>query len=266
MGLMQLYIELAKKTFERQIVYRSAAFAGLMTNIFFGLLRVAIMIALYQDHTEIANLSLYQAITFTGLSQAVIGLLSIFSWYDFMTSVYTGAIATDLLKPMNLYMFWLAQDAGRAFGQLLLRGIPLILAYVVFFDVVLPETVYQWLAVVLALTLAWLLSFSFRFLINLASFWSPNAVGVGRFGFMLIWFFSGFLFPLRYFPEWFVSFCQLTPFPSMVNTFNEIFLGIIDGLDLIRALAIQAFWVLALFMIGQWILRKGIQRLVILGG
>jgi ABC-2 type transport system permease protein len=263
---MRLFWELARRAFQRQLVYRSAAFAGLATNFFFGVLRAAVMVALYQGNAEIEGISLIQAITFTGLTQAIIGSLSIFSWYDLMNNVYSGAVATDLLKPMQLYFYWLAQDAGRAFGQFILRGIPIIVAYYFWFDIITPTNIVHWSVFFLAFFLAWLISFSYRFLINLASFWTPNAVGVGRFGFMMIWFFAGFLFPLRFFPEWFIKFCQFTPFPSMVNTTNEVYLGLLTGGNLMLALLTQAFWLVALIISGQLVLRAGIRRLVILGG
>ena len=119
---MRLFIELAKRSFQRQLSYRAATFAGLATNFFFGMLRVAVMVALYQTRGEVNGISLRGAITFTGLTQALIGFLSLFGWYDMMNSIYTGAVASDLLKPMGFFNFWLAQDLGRALAQLVLTG------------------------------------------------------------------------------------------------------------------------------------------------
>ena len=100
-----------------------------------------------------------------------------------MNTVYTGQVATDLLKPMGYYRFWLAQDAGRAVAQLILRGLPMMAAYALIFGITTPNTAMQWLALALAMGLAWLISFSWRFLVNLAAFWTPDARGVGRFFF-----------------------------------------------------------------------------------
>ena len=40
---------------------------------------------------------------------------------------------------------------------------------------------------------------------------------------------SGFFMPLRFMPDWFVRLCDLTPFPSMVNTIVEMYLGLLKG-------------------------------------
>ena len=263
---MRLFWELCKLSFQRQLTYRAAALAGLATNFFFGLLRAAVMTALYGARREVAGLSLEAAITFTGLTQATIAFLSLFSWYDVMNSVYTGDISSDLLKPMSYFTFWLAQDLGRAVAALLMRGLTIMIAYALMFRITLPRGWQQWLALAVALLLSWLVSFSWRFLINLAAFWTPNALGIGRFAFGLSWFASGFLMPLRFFPDWFVRLCNLTPFPATINTVIEVYLGVLTGPELIQALLGQVLWVFILVITGHLVLRAGVQKLVIQGG
>ncbi len=263
---MRLFWELARLSFQRHLTYRAATLAGLLTNLFFGLLRAAVLMALYGARQEVEGLSAGDAITFTGLTQAVIAFLSLFGWYEVMDSVHTGDISSDLLKPMGYFSFWLARDMGRAAVNLVLRGLPVMAAYALFFQITVPASGLQWTALGVALILSWLLSFTWRFLINLSAFWTPNALGVARFGFLLTWFLSGFLMPLRFFPEWFVRLCHLTPFPSMVNTVVEVYLGVLTGPALGQALLVQAVWVAALVGVGQLLLRAGVRQLVIQGG
>jgi ABC-2 type transport system permease protein len=263
---MRLFIELVKRSFQRQLTYRAATFAGLATNFFFGMLRVAVMIALYGARSDVNGLSLRGAITFTGLTQALIGFLSLFGWYDMMNSIYTGAVACDLLKPMGYFTFWLAQDFGRALAQFVLRGFIIMAAYAVLIGIVFPQGIEQWAAVIVTMLLAWLISFAWRFLVNLSGFWTPDARAIGRFGFVLLYFVTGFLMPLRFFPDWFVRLCYYTPFPHMVNTVVEVYLGVLKGPQLVWALVKQASWAVLLVLVCQLTLRAGVRRLVIQGG
>lgn len=263
---MHLFWAITKRSFQRHLTYRAATLAGLATNLFFGLLRAAVLIALYNARPEVAGITIQEAITYTGLTQAIIAYISIFGWYDLMQSVYDGDVAVDLLKPMNYFAFWLAQDVGRAVINLLLRGLTIMLIYALIFNLTWPTAPVQWLALVSALVLALLVSFAWRFLVNLAAFWTPNARGVGRFAFGITWVLSGFYMPLRYFPDWFVTLCQLTPFPAMVNTVVEIYLGLLTGPALLYALLQQVLWLAILIIAGHWVLRAGLRRLVIQGG
>lgn len=264
--MLRLFWEVSRLALRRQFTYRTANYAGLATNLFFGFLRAALMTALYGAQGVVAGISLTQAITYTALTQSLIAVLSLFGWYELMQTVYSGEVGADLLKPMPYYIFWMAQDFGRALANLLVRGVPLILLYALVFHISLPAHAWQWGVLLLSLLLAWMVSFSWRFLTNLAAFWTPNAVGFGRFVYGISWLLCGFIMPLRFFPEWMQRVAALTPFPSMINTSIEVYWGVASPLEIAGLLAAQLGWFAALTAAGQIALRAGVRKLVIQGG
>lgn len=263
---IHLFWEITKRSYQRYLTYRAATLAGLVTNFFFGILRASILVALYGMQTEVEGISLQGVVTYAAITQAIIGYLNLFGWFDLMETVYTGEIAADLLKPMSYLGYWMARDLGRAAVQLVFRGLVVMAGYALLFDLTWPQEPSQWLAFGVALVFSWALSFLWRFLINLAAFWSPNARGILRFFFVFSWFFSGFLMPLRFFPDWVIKLSYLTPFPHMLNTVVEIYLGVLQGPELIQALLAQVIWIIGLLLAAQLTLRAGVRRLVILGG
>ena len=72
--------------------------------------------------------------------------------------------------------------------------------------------------------------------------------------------------PLRLFPEWVSRIAYLTPFPYMLNTVVEIYLGVLSEAAMARALAMQLLWIVGLLLLAQLIFRSAVRRLVILGG
>jgi ABC-2 type transport system permease protein len=72
--------------------------------------------------------------------------------------------------------------------------------------------------------------------------------------------------PLRFFPDWFITLTRFTPFPAMVNTPVEVYLGLLDGGALAGVLLEQLFWLVFLIGAGQLVLGSGVRRLVIQGG
>lgn len=263
---MTQFFNIVKLSFKQQLAYRMALWAGLATNLFFGLLRAALLIALYGNQVEVNGLSLTGAVTYVGLTQAMIAYLTMFGSFDMMNTIYTGAIGADLLKPVSYFLYWMGRDYGKSLVNLLGRGILFMLAYSLFYPILLPVEVSQWVFLVISLALSWLISFSWRFLVSLAAFWSPDARGIMRIAYGMSQFLSGFILPLRLLPDWFTSLVSYTPFPSMVNTSVEIYLGILDRASLSNALVIQLVWFFALALIGHWVLRAGIRKLVIQGG
>lgn len=263
---MRLFLQIVRLSFQQQLTYRTAVLAGLATNLFFALLRAAVIVALYAGKGEVNGLTLPGAITYVAVSQGLIAFLFIFGSSDMMATVYNGSIGSDLLKPLHLFSLWMARDLGRSLVNLVGRGIVLILIFSLVYPVIIPGHLGQWLVLSLAMLLGWLVSFSWRFLVNLAAFWTPDARGVGRIAFTVSQFLSGFLMPLRLYPDWFSELCRLTPFPALFNTTVEIYLGLLSGPELWAALANQLFWFLALAAAAQLVLVAGIRRLVIQGG
>jgi ABC-2 type transport system permease protein len=263
---MRTFLRLIKLAILQQMTYRAAILAGLATNLFWGLLRASVLVGLYGNQTSVNGMSLNDAISYVAISQATIAFLFVFGTYDLMNTVYTGSIGADLLKPIGLFPYWMAKDIGRSLVNLIFRGVALLALFSIFYPVHIPQTAQDWLAALLVMAMAWLVTYAWRFLVNLASFWTPDARGVARGAYTLSQFFSGFLMPLRLYPAWFAALCNLTPFPAMFNAPMEVFLGITSGAAMRQALGIQVVWFGLITLLCLVLLRLGVRRLVIQGG
>ncbi|MEZ4607249.1 MAG: hypothetical protein R2865_10755 [Deinococcales bacterium] len=106
------FFEIARRSFQRALTYRAAALAGMVTNLFFGVIRASVLIALYGEADSVNGLSLQGAVTYAALSQAIIAYLNIFGWFGLMMNVHSGDVAQDLLKPMSFTVFGLPKILG----------------------------------------------------------------------------------------------------------------------------------------------------------
>jgi ABC-2 type transport system permease protein len=264
---MRLYLELAKKSFQRQVAYRTATLAGLMTNMFFGVLRASILIAAYNAQTSaVRDYSVQDAITYTGLTQAFIGAVALWGWFDMVKSIKSGEVASDLSRPYDYYNFWLAQDLGRSLFQLFTRGLLGMLVFIVFFGASVPSSLAQWTLLAISTLLALLLSFSWRFLASAMAFWTTDAVGWIRIASLGILLPTGFMIPLAFMPVWLQTLCYLTPFPGMINTPVDIYLGRATGSGALILIGLQVGWFIALMLLGRLAAYAGRRKLTIQGG
>ncbi|MBI1802166.1 MAG: ABC-2 family transporter protein, partial [Chloroflexi bacterium] len=214
----------------------------------------------------VAGYSVQGAVTYTGLTQMLLAYLPLYGWWELMLTIQTGEIAADLSRPVDFFLYWLAQDVGRAACQFVMRGLPILALYALFYSLALPPTPWHAAAFVVSLVLALLVSFAWRFLVSLSAFWTPDARGVGRTAWTVAIVLSGFMMPVAFFPPWAEALMRLTPFPSLINTEVEIYLGIVGGPALLGALAGQLFWFLALAALSRLVLAAGVKKLVIQGG
>jgi len=264
-----LYFALFRKSFQRMVAYRSATLAGIATNFFFGLLRASVFLAVFEASgaQTIGGYRLQDTLTFAALTQALGTPLNIFRFdTNIMRTIGSGEIAMELSKPFHYFSFWLCRDLGRATFQLLFRGAPVLLFFPFFFALTWPDSLSRWGLASLSVLLAMLISFCWRFLINILAFWWVNAEGVGRFAWLAMAFFSGFLIPVSFFPDWLARLASFTPLPSIVNTPVEIYLGLLRGRALWSGLSTQLAWLVVLTLLCHWGFERGRLRLSVQGG
>jgi len=272
-ALLALYAALVRLAFRRQLAYRTANLAGLLTNAFFGLLRASLFIALFtssgtQTTASISGYDLQMAASYTWVTQALIMVVNLWNWWDIETTIRTGDVVTDLARPFSYLGYWLARDYGRAAYFALFRGLPGLLFGQLTFQAGLrwPEGPVAWLLLLLSLSLAIAISFAWRFLLNISAFWTTDARGAGGLYGALVLFLGGFVVPLRFFPDWLQPLLFSLPFAGIIQIPTDIFVGRLGGLAALEALATQALWALLLLGLAQLTVVFAVRRVSVQGG
>ena len=263
---MRLDWEIARRGFGRYAAYPAATLAGIWTNTIFGFLQAYILLALYENRTDIGGYDPSDAVTYVWFAQAMLATVYVFGWFEVALRIRSGDVAADLARPLDPLRYWLAFDLGRALYHLLFRGIAPFVIGMLAFDVRLPESTATWIWVALSLTLAVVVSFAYRFLYNLAAFWLLDYRGVGIVAITIALLFSGFILPLPFFPDWLEAVARVLPFAAMVQIPVDVFLEKVEGAEIAGALLLQAFWAVVLLGLARLTLGSAIRRVVIQGG
>ena len=258
--------EIAKRGFARYAAYPWATIAGGFTNIIFGFMRAYILLALYQQREVIGGYDPTAAVTYVWIGQGLLMTIWTWGWVDIALRIRSGDIASDLIRPIEPLRAALAFDLGRATYHVIFRGIPPFLFGALVFQLVLPRDPLVWLAFVASVVLAVIVSFGYRALYNAATFWLMDVRGMIIVSGVLLSIFSGFLVPVSFFPDWLAAIARATPFPSMVQTPIDVFIGRIAGTDIVVALLSQAAWAVVMLAAAQAVFAAGVRRLVVQGG
>lgn len=263
---MRLYVEFARRGYRRYAAYPAATFAGVFTNTMFGFMQAYILLALYRNRDDIGGYDASDAVTYAWLAQGLIGTLSIFGWNELALRIRSGDISTDLARPLDLVATGLAFDVGRGVHQTLYRGIPPFVVGAFLFELTPPPGALSLLAFVASVALALGISFAFRFLYNLPAFWLLHFRGPMLIALVVSLVLSGMVIPVRFFPDWLSTIAYATPFPSLVQTPIDVYVGATRGIEIATALGTQAVWLTALLLGCRLALGAGTRRLVVQGG
>lgn len=263
---LRLDLEFAKQGYRRYAAYPAATWAGLFTNTVFGFMRVYILLALFDGRPDVGGYDRSAVVTYAWAAQGLIATIYIWGWQDIALRIRSGDIATDLVRPVHPLRAGLAFDLGRGVYHLVFRGAPPVLLGGVLFGLLVPDGVLGWGAAAASIALAVVVSYAFRASYNLLAFWLLDSRGTMLLAITAATLFSGTVIPVRFFPDWLALVANGTPFPSMVQTPVDVFMGRLEGADLARALATQAAWAVGLMALARGLLALGVRRLVIQGG
>jgi ABC-2 type transport system permease protein len=265
---MRLYFEVAKRAFRQTLTYRAAALAGLFTNSVFGVFIATIYVAFYNSaeggsEVAVAGWTVSQTVTLTWISQSLIMVIFIWGWWEVALSVQSGAVVSDMIKPMNYFGYWLSRDLGRAAAHVLVRMIPTFAIGAMLFDLEAPDSLSSALAFPASIALATALSFTWRFLLNVSVFWLLDYRGINALALAIINVLSGFLIPIAFFPDLIRPVIEKLPFRGIVQMPSEIYLG---QTGIWQGLVFQVLWLSAMVAFALWVFNRATRKVVIQGG
>ncbi|GAA2255452.1 ABC transporter permease [Streptomyces ruber] len=266
MGTGRLYAAVAAGGFRRYATYRAATAAGVFTNTVFGLILAYTYIALWNEKPQLGGYDQAQALTYVWIGQALLIVMSVMGGGfedELIERIRTGDIAVDLYRPVDLQLWWLSGDLGRAAFQLLGRGVAPLAFGALVFELALPGDPFTWLLFLVAVLLGLVVGFAIRFLVALCAFWLLDGMGAAQLAGLCGIFFSGMLLPLNVFPGALGEVARALPWSSLLQRPADVLLGQADPLG---TFAFQGAWAAALLAAGRLLQAAATRRVVVQGG
>lgn len=266
-GAVRPYWLLLRAGFRSQAAYPLAAAAGMFTNAVFGVLKATVLTAAAAAAGgSLAGYSGGQLLAYVWVSQAMIGFVAAMGTAEIGERIRTGDIATDFTRPLDVQGAHLAADLGRSFFSVLPRGLPCLAIGALVTGMTLPAAAAPYVLGAVSLLLATVLSFLCRYAVAILGFWLVDTRGLATFYTVLSGFFMGLSLPVSAFPSWLRTIAHATPFPSVMASPVDVLIGRLTGPDAIRAIAVQAAWVVGIGLLGRVLTARGRRTLEVQGG
>lgn len=246
--------------------YRAAAFAGICTQVFWGLVTTMVLTTFYSSTETAEPISLSQAISFIWIGQAILGLLPWTVDKELEAQIKNGHIAYELIRPLRLHGVLFSRSFANRFTPVAMRFLPVFLIGLLCFNLPLPKDFGAGIAFVFSVAGALFLSTAMTTVLMISFFWTIAGEGIQRFIQPLFLFLSGTTLPLPLFPDWTQGFLNVQPFRGLVDIPCRLYTGVIPSDQAFYYIGFQFFWTILLLVVGQGFLNKATKRFVILGG
>ncbi|WP_248924603.1 ABC transporter permease [Paenibacillus hamazuiensis] len=267
---MSAYISVLKLRFINGLQYRSAALAGVLTQLFFGFIFIMIFVAFYSQSAAQPPITLKELVAYIWLQQIFLAFIAL--WYrdgEIFSLITSGNIAYELCRPCGIYRFWFAKLLAQRFSSAILRCFPILLVVLILpepYRLSPPPSPAAFGLFISALLLGLLVNVAISMLIYISVFWTMSPTGSTLMIAVTGEFFSGMILPIPLMPTWLQNIAYALPFRWTADFPFRVYSGQIPQAEAMWGILAQLLWLAVMAGIGAWSLRRALRQVVVQGG
>ena len=267
---MKKYWAFFRLRFSMGLQYRAAALAGIATQFVWGGLEILAFRAFYEADPGAFPMTFQATSTYIWLQQAFLALFM--SWFfenEIFDAIQNGNIAYEICRPIEIYNMWFARSVATRLSRAVLRCMPILLVAAFLpapYGVGSPSSASALICTVFTMLFSLFVVVAIGMLIYLLTFFTLSSAGIRMVASSLMGLLQGEILPIPFFPNGLRQVMELLPFAAVQNVPFRVYSGDLSGASLYRAMLLQVFWLTVLVLLGKWLARKAVKKVVVQGG
>ena len=260
------YLEFSRVGFVNILAFRLRYFTGIITYFLNVTIFYFIWTAVFRSSAHLAGYTLAQIITYVSVGW----IIRSFYWntidQEMAYEVIEGKIAMDFIKPVSIQWMWIFRAMGESAFRLILLTLPTAVVIAFIFPVQGPASRDNFALFLVGVVGSFFLMGAINFMIGTCAIPLKSILALIRAKYWLIELLSGLLIPISFFPGSLQKVMAWLPFEHIASTPLQIYLGKLDRMHALRALAVQWFWVIALLALANLWWSRASRKITIHGG
>lgn len=267
---MRKYWSFFRLRFSCGLQYRAAALAGIVTQFVWGAMEILVFRAFYEAEPQGFPMSFEATASYIWMQQAFLAFFA--AWMmenEIFDAIMDGNIAYELCRPISIYNMWFARSMANRLSRAVLRCFPILLVAAFLpapYGMSKPASAGHFLMFLITLLLGLSVTVAFCMLVYVLSFFTISPSGLRMLFVSAVEFFAGAVIPLPFFPEKVQAVMELLPFAAMQNVALRIYSGSMSRPEMVKAVVLQVFWLLALVIGGKLLCSVAEKRVTVQGG
>ena len=263
---ISVYLQVYKTQIIRSMTYKFEVYGTIILQTIIMLASAFFWKALFLSSESVQGVDVNTMLTYTVVSAMISVILSTNVERRIAQSVYKGTIAIDMMRPVNVFSVFLAEDVAMVTALIFQNLIPILLIGSICIRLPRPESAYGFALFLVSLCMAfginWLLSCMF----GMVSFWAMNMDALIQVKKHLVRLLSGSIIPLWFFPDWLRKILEYLPFAYLYQLPLNIYVGKYDSTSLGKGLGVQFIWMAVLLLAFFYLQKRVTSKVMIQGG
>lgn len=264
--VLRVYAEFARMGFVNTLAYRLRYYTGIVTYFIYVSVYYFIWKAIYANSGAIEGFDFSHMLTYIAVGWIIRSFYFNNIDQEMAYAVAEGKLAMDLIKPVNPQFMYIAQALGESLFRLALLTVPTAVVLLLVYPIRRPASVLHFAGFFASVLLSFFIVAAINFAVGTFAIRLKSILGLLRAKYFLLELFSGLMIPISFFPQIFQDIFSVLPFQYVSYIPVLIYLGKISGAGILKALALQIFWIFVLLGVGAALWRWSSRKITIQGG
>ena len=268
---LKVYLPFMENEFKRNLAYKGSFYLFILCSVFGSFIAYYLWMAIYGSSPSgvLGGLTRNEMIVYVFMTYVTSSLVTVGIADEISDHVTEGAVAMNLIKPIDYRLSLISQAAGNVLYRFIAPsvfvwiGLEIYKAKALGMGVTPVSTILLYMV---STCMSFLIFVLFDFCFGMMAFVTTYMFGMQMAKDALLGFLSGQLIPISFFPGVMQTVFEYLPFSSMIYTPVMVYLGKYTGSELAFVLGRQAVWVIVLYVAGSLLWNRITKRLVVLGG
>ena len=265
-GKLTTYLYVYKVQILKSLAYKFDVYGNIIMQTIIMIATAFFWKALFKNAESMGGVSVDTMLTYTVISSMISVVLITNVEWRITESVQTGAIAIDLMRPVNIFGVFFAENLGSVTALFFQNLLPIFIIGSLFIKLPAPRSASEFMLFLISLVLAFFINWYLSVIFGMFSFKVIEMSALIQVKKHLVRLLSGSMIPLWFFPNWLRSVLEILPFPYIYQLPLSIYVGHYTSESLVRGLLIQILWVMALFIIETRLEKQAIKHVMVQGG
>lgn len=255
-----------KTQIQKCLAYRFDVYGNILMQCIIMFATAFFWKALYADAAVVQGVDLESMLTYTVISSMMSVLFMTNVERRVIKSVEKGTVATDMLKPINLFGIYFFEDLGTITALVFQNLIPIFLIGSICIKVPKPAGLSSFLLFLASLLLAFFINWLLAGCFSMWAFSAINMDPMVQVKKHVIRLLSGSIIPMWFFPEWLSNILNVLPFVYIYQLPLDLYIGKCEMTEALPRIIIQFGWVCILFALFCFLQKRATKKVMVQGG
>lgn len=260
------YLQVYKMQIIRSLTYKFDVYGNIIMQSIIMLASAFFWKALYAGNDSVQGVGVSDMMVYTVVSSMISVVLTTNVERRISNSVSKGTIAIDMMRPVDIYKVFFAENLAGVTTLIFQNLLPILLIGSIFIGVPVPASKEAFLLFVLSLFMSFCINWFIAVIFGMFSFKVIEMDALIQVKKHLIRLLSGSIIPVWFFPESLKNILSFLPFVYLYQLPLDIYIGKYDSASLTKGLIMQELWVVVLYLMFRFFKKKAEDKVMIQGG